>query len=67
MTPFKKLIDDLSGEDTMSPRREEIIAEAFKELIEIHGVGDVSARDHDGFDNNYFWIEVSLSKSKELA
>lgn len=62
MTTFKKLIDDLSEEDTVSPRREEIIASASKDLIEAHGPGDISARVHDGFDDGYFWIEVSLSK-----
>lgn len=67
MTTFKILVDDLTQEDTVSPRREEIIAEASKDLIKTHGTGEVSARVHDGFDDGYFWIEVSLSKSKEPA
>lgn len=67
MTTLKKSIDDLSEENTVSPRREEIIAKASRELIETHGPGDVSARVHDRFDDGYFWIEVSLSKSKVPA
>lgn len=62
MTTFKKLIDDLSEEDTVSPRREEIIAAVSRELIENHGPGYISSRVHDGFADGYFWIEVSLSK-----
>jgi len=63
MPVFEKFYDDLGEDDTIPPRSLQIIDEASKELIAEHGPGRISFQSHDGFDDRYFWIKVTLDTS----
>ncbi|QWY83208.1 hypothetical protein [Rhizobium phage RHph_X2_25] len=64
MGKFTKFIDDLAPEDMTPERIDAISKEAASRLIEKHGPGRIETRHHEGFEDGYNWIEVTLHQSR---
>ena len=67
MPKHVEFIDDLRSADMTPERIDAISQEAAARLIERHGPGRIEARHHEGFEDGYNWVEVTLHQSAGFA
>lgn len=67
MSKHVEFIDDLLEAEMTPERIDAISKEAAAKLIEKHGRGRIDTRSHEGFEDGYNWIEVTLYPSRGFA